>query len=258
MLKSSGSILPIFIFLLIACNGKTKDTPLESAFFKWAERTDPIVLDSFKSCDIDSTGDCLDIFAPIVDSFYFDILNTVELNKYVDSVYTCNAKDKKIFLGVALHAYLNNQDILSRDFVYRKATAIIDYQYEIQSKLDEKENEQMAREAYEEIHVGDSFPLLLAVENNYGRKSIFFRCYPYTKDYSIADDSLSLTVVLQDKFYGKLTDGSTDSSCLAFRVKIIETSDTTVFYYSSGSEEKYIVGNEFDICLQMYGRYIKH
>ncbi|CAN5281479.1 hypothetical protein BH09BAC5_BH09BAC5_08890 [soil metagenome] len=257
MKLSFACLLPLlfmFMFILPSCSKHDQKSELENVFEKWTERTDKLKLNSFKSSPIDSTGKNLEIVATIIDSIYKDISQNAKLNMYVDSVFSCEIYDRRIRLGIAFHTYLNGGDILGPE-VLSKSEDIMVYNVCKKIERNEVENEKIAIGNYQSIKIGDSLSLIFPVKNNYGHQCTFFyNGYPYSYDYSQADDSLTLKVILAGKFRGGIMQSSIDSTSLYFKVQIVQLGDTNVRILSS--DKKYRVGEQFDFCLQSYGRII--
>ena len=249
-------LLPIFFFsFLLSCGKKSEEPQLENVFENWAKRGDQAKLDLFKSSPVDDSGKALQLIASVIDSIDKEISVSKKLNEQVDSIFTWHRGTRKAHLGVAFHAYLNGDDIFSPE-VMTKSRKIMQYYSYLEVKVDEIENERIARKNYASINVGDSFLLILPVKNKYGHSKIFFTMgYPNSNKYSFADDSLSMRLVLVDKLYGKKTDLSIDSTCLSFKGQIIELNNPNVEGWDG---EKFKIGKQFDFCLQNYGRIIKH
>ncbi len=252
--KSTYKIFAVGLFLfLFSCTNNDQDKELEIVFEKMADKINPEKLNSFKLATFDSTCKTLEMISTEIDLTCKDISKIKKLSAYLDSIpRLMDSTTRKTYLTVAFHEYLNGGDIHGDEFKNKFESALT-FQADKTIRAYAYENERIARKNYETVNIGDSLSLVLPVDNNFGHPFTFFKLgYPYSNDYSTsADDTLILKGVLIDKFPGENKGLTLDSTCLSFKVKIIEVSDTSV---QIGNKN----GNQFSFCLQLYGRHIKH
>jgi len=248
--------------IFLSCCKNKEVSELELYFENASGKIDEEKLSAFKSSTIDSTGNALNIILEEIEWFYDEILENKQLNMLVDSFLRSNRLEpiigeKKIYLGVAFHAYLNDRDVFGKNIVYQ-VKGVLDYRWRIESQHNKMENDRIISENKNRITIGDSIELIFPIHVSKGSedttKSAFLTAgYPYSYEYGvIADDSIILHVVLLEKGYAYNLVGGVDSSCFEFKAQVLWVSDTNV----RDSKEVYKPGYQFSFCLENYGRII--
>jgi hypothetical protein len=239
------------MFFISCANNKTE---LERLFDEHMNLMGQEKVELFKSAKTDSSCRILDVLSSEINSIYREILNRNDLNKSLESIPLLkDSTNKKIYLTVSLHEYLKGGHLVSSEVEQEFKRVLHCYEDKI-IMSNAIENERIARVNFETVFIGDTLSLVFPVDNNHGHPRTYFKGgYPYSNDYSQADDSLSLLVVLTDKFQGEKTGLSPiNNSSLYFKVRIVATSNSNV-EIRTGS----MTGNEFAFCLQFYGRVIR-
>jgi len=244
--------LILVLLILLSCKGVQNDEKenLKLIFENLKKNTAESILNNYKMSKVDSC-ETIKMMSQKIDSVYQEIINKKKLYHFLDSILLTNSPlIKKMYLNVAFHTYLNGQDFTSQ-IAMEKLKEALNCDWVKIDKANTIENSRITKENFQSNNVGDTLSLIFPVEDNYGRKSTFFYSgYPYSNDYSTADDSLCLKVLLTSKSYLKLPDLNFDSTYFIFKVRIIELSDTNIEINS----ERYSIGDEFDFHLNFYGR----
>lgn len=240
---------------LISCSRLDKQDEMQPFFESLSKQINSTKLDSFRRTSIDSSCRAIEMISSDVDLVYVKMVKNNILGQYLDSLLaTCNEKTQKTYLTIAFHDYLNKSHLSEHDLKIRLDT-VLNYKWEREKKLNAVENTRIAKENFQSINVGDSIFLNFPVENKGGRKSTFFYLgYPYSMKYSNADDSLQLKAVVIEKYIGDSKDVATEPPCRAFKIKIIDMSDTSIEIMN----EKYTRGYIYNFCINDYGRIITY
>lgn len=253
-------IIGIIITLAFSCNKKSPLIP----FYQQLENEigNQEILDRYRHL----TKDSLDIMYQSFKKEYQNVFEISEnknaINTYLDSENinkTENYRWHIILFG--FQKYLNNQPIDLEELIwdYGEAIKIAKDRHDAQQKLYDQKYYQIVRRADSRWNPGDTINFILPVniDTDSSRYTYYNIGYPYSLDYSSADDSISMKGVLLKKFYddGRIdtNESETDSVHLVFKLKIIELSDTI----TKVDWEKLKIGDEFDLWLKLYGRPIE-
>jgi hypothetical protein len=252
----------ICFLILFSCSNK-KQSDLELFYEDYVHNINENKLQEFKSAKINSSGDVLNILEKEINDMYSQIIKTDNINNFIDSILNKNIQirkyeeDKKLFIGLAFHYYLNDEEIGSKKFT-TQMIEILNYKSNFRDSINEIKNEEIATNNFSNISKSDSFNLIFPVEIKNGKKYTYFtEGYPYSLKYHSADDSVTMKVFLLDKYLGNYSDGTIDKNSLMFKVKVIQLSDTNVFDFVLASKNKFNIGGQFEFCVNDYGRIIK-
>lgn len=250
-------IVVFFLHFLTGC-GEKKEYELELFLIALeAEINDEKLMDEIRFCPYDSLG----YYLPIFDSFYSHLIKQKgwEIPVNLDS---CDFDSSKIneFLLFAFQRHLKgdeiNEEILLNEIV--TLNKLSDTK-KLQRIAEEKKIlEDIISTNDANFAIGDTLNIILQVKSyNDDYHSIFYRGYPQSLDYSVADDTLKVKGILIEKHYH--TDAphiqKTPSLLdLVFTLKILALNRANVYY----GDSFLAIGDEFSLYLEAYARLIDY
>lgn len=230
-----------------------KECVMEGVFLKMVNSMDKRKLDQFKNSNFDSTCDLFQLISEEMTVVYKDVSKSKQLCECLDTIPLLRDSLNRItYLTVAFHDFLiGDCHIANKE--EDQLRKILDLRWNCVLRENGTKNELLASRNFNSVKIGDSIVLILPVKREESAAYTFFKGgYPYSYDYSTADDSLIINVLVIDKFQGERTGLSpVNAKSLNFRVKIIKTSDSGVEVRADDRS-----GDEFSFCLQLYGRKI--
>lgn len=245
--------LPIMV-LFISCH---KTNTLEDFFKVFENRIEnKNELLEFKNASKDSVDVLFKLISKPFIQVYRDSTQFEGINKFFnDNGVTPDDRTRGRILIFGFHRFINDEQI-NLTALTSEVKRIDEYRERLREKERRREEEpylKIVKASNELYSKGDTMNIILPVsfDKDTGMKSTYYSAhYPYTLDYSDADDTLKVTGILLDKRYENTPFNALDSLHLIFKLKLIELSDTNYHILW----RKYQVGDEFDLHLRNYGR----
>jgi|GEM_PF-6870307 len=253
-------LVSILIILVGSCLNHS--SPLDDFLDHLEERiTNEEALRKYKHAPKDS----LELYFKFFSKDFFEELGTPEHNQSIYQYLNNNGifpdtTYRTLLLIFAFHEKLNDKFInlekIKEDIL--QTEEILNARINREEELYEKENLRIIQFNNSKWNVGDTMNFILPVKiQNDGKRTTYFAgSYPYTLDYSLADDTLKVRAILIDKEYNKEVDrisNPQDLFKLVFKLKLLELSNVNTYNFT----EKYEVGDEYDLPLKYYGRPIE-
>lgn len=190
-----------------------------------------------------------------------DSINYKNINDYMDSQSIINDQNiRAASLIFAFQKKLQNKDIDIKEIAKFTQNYYKEIEEEelVEKDFHNQQTKKIIQANEEKWNIGDTLYIILPInKEESGYCSTYFNNYgyPYTLDYSLADDTLHLEGILLQKLYEDYAypyTGTPDSLESIFKLKITAMSDMGCLILG----EKYVLGDEYKLPLQSYGRCI--
>ncbi len=246
----TGLILCFFLFFFCSCSEQSE---LERIFEIIEQRFEGKMLDDMKSCSQDSLYLMSHLFRIEYNHQLEELGHEKHWPSFIDTSFAkANYTKMDFILFFAFHKYIHDKPIDLE--AIRKEVQESDERNRQRWAAEEKEDMKRLRSIIatdnKRRNIGDTINLLLKLEDKGQYNSIYFNGYPYSLDFSHADDTLKMTGILLDKYYDPSAD-STDIMNLIFSLKITELSHDNA---REPGMKPLKIGDKFNLSLQRYGR----
>jgi len=241
------------LFHISACKDENKNSNVNNLFeILEGELKNTKILEDIRTTREDSLYEMLPIFTSLCKGGKFDDKDC--WINFIDSTFAQENNlllDEILFLG--FQKYLRNEkvglvSIKNKVLVYQEKRR---KKYNEQERNNEKELASIIKNNDNKWMNKDTISILLQVKKVRGSRLIFYSDYPYSLDYSYADDTLQLKGVIVEKLYET---GSKDLFDLIFKIKVLELDNGLI---NSLDSENIKVGSNFNLHLESYGRLIE-
>ena len=254
-------ISPLIFLVLTSCNQICNEMTNTFIELERSVGRSQNLLKEFKTLSRDSLYRITYLFRGELNN----ILNDIDLEEISDEEENClikniNPEFRYEVLQIAFQDYLNGRKIRLKKI--NKEGVKLEEQWIIAQRKKDKETwlelMNIVKLNDSRCQIGDTLNLIFHLDKDQesDHRMIYYRNYPWSKDFSTTDDILKMKGLLLAKLYGEnyLISRKDKDFHPTFRVKIIDVSEE--FYDISASMVKKI-GDSYDIPLELYGLEIK-